>query len=298
MEPLLRRDLIKSALAVPTGGLLRSNFAVPATGSTLSTVGWVWEGQGLDAPIAPSVYGVGEGAKYFGLRKAVYMFHPNNDVAMEKLTSLSEVICDITKWESSACEYGCVQLHYNQANTWTGRRRTIEEAANVGTLSMKYRNIKGAFFDDVLVDNRPKWEVISPDTYASIAAELKKSNPQLKLWARVYSQQLSEQGWAGFKPHMDVVSLWVQDSNDLTNLDRHVDRCREIFPDKPLMLGCYLWDFRTKSPVPSDLLKLQWQRVLKYVEARKIDGYVILGTYLIDSAQEQARWVRDFIAAN
>src|SRR2546422_2449243 len=124
------------------------------------------------------------------------------------------------------------------------------------------------------------------------------ANPELKLCALVYIKQLYDQGWAGFKPHMDVISLWVQDSKDLTNLDRHVDKCREIFPDKPLVLGCYLWDFPMNGPIPSDLVKLQWGRVLKFIEARKIDGYAILGTYLIDSVQEQARWVRDFIAAN
>ncbi|HEY2934850.1 MAG TPA: hypothetical protein VGK99_24200, partial [Acidobacteriota bacterium] len=47
-----------------------------------------------------------------------------------------------------------------------------------------------------------------------------------------------------------------------------------------------------------DLLRVHWERVLRYLEAGKIHGYTILGARHIDGAPEQARWVRDFIAAN
>jgi len=316
MNPVSRRDLLRQTLKVSSAGALWSSFGKPAADSTkLSKLGWVWEGQGVDALQAPSIYGVGEGARYFGLNKVIYMYHPNNEAAMEKLRQFEEVICDVTKWVFTACGYNCAQLRYDDARTWTGQRRTIEEVKTISTLSLTYHNIHGAFFDHKLGNQKPKWEstspedyasiysqlkweAISPEDYASISTELKKSNPPLKLWAIVYSEQLYREVWAGFKPRMDVITLWVRDSKDLTNLDRHVDRCREIFPDKPLVLGCYLWDFPTKSPMPLGLLKLQWERVLRHVGGRKIDGYAILGTYLIDSAPEQARWVRDFIAAN
>lgn len=302
MKLLSRRDLIKSTLKASAASVLWSTLANSTTSATesgkLATFGWVWEGQGLDAPMAPSVYGVGEGAKYFGLKKAIYMYHPNNEAAMEKLRNLEEVVCDITKWASSACGYNCVQLRYDEASTWTGRRRPLEEAKIVGALSLTYHNIKGAFFDDTLSNLKPKQGAISPDYYASIDAELKKANPHLKLWTRVYSKQLYEEDWGGFKTHMDVVSLWIRDSKDLSSLDRHVNRCREVFPNSALVLGCCLWDYSTESPMPLELLKLQWEHVLRYVGAGKIDGYSILGAYFIDSAQEQARWVRDFITAN
>jgi hypothetical protein len=45
-----------------------------------------------------------------------------------------------------------------------------------------------------------------------------------------------------------------------------------------------------------DLLKFQWERVVKYLDAGLIAGYSILGTTLIDEHLEQARWIRDFIA--
>jgi len=47
-----------------------------------------------------------------------------------------------------------------------------------------------------------------------------------------------------------------------------------------------------------DLLKGQWECLLRHVEDGTVDGYSILGAVLIDVHQEQVNWVRDFIAAN
>ena len=97
---------------------------------------------------------------------------------------------------------------------------------------------------------------------------------------------------------MDVINLWVWNAKDLPNLDRYVDQCREVFPGKPINLGCYLRYYPAVSPVPLDLLRVQWEHVLKYVQAGTITGYSILAACLIDGQREQAAWVRDFIARN
>ena len=52
------------------------------------------------------------------------------------------------------------------------------------------------------------------------------------------------------------------------------------------------------APVPMDLLKLQWERLLWHIREGTVDGYSILGAVLIDGQQQQANWVRDFISAN
>ena len=57
-------------------------------------------------------------------------------------------------------------------------------------------------------------------------------------------------------------------------------------------------DFVKGHAVPMDKLKLQWEKVLQYVESGKIAGYSILAASFIDGAPEQARWIRDFIAIN
>ncbi len=257
----------------------------------LRDVGWVWEGQGLDPGVEPSIFGVGEGCEYFGLSRAWYMFHPNTELAMSKMAGLDEVICDIAKWGFKEMDYS------GAAHTVDARpERVISEAALVSQLSTQFPNITGAVHDDML--SLIKGEDFPPEKYAEVYRALKSENPDLKLWTVVYSRELDAEQWADFRPFMDVISLWVSESKNLPHLDEYIDRCREVFPDKPLHIGCYIRDYSTRAAVPMDMLKLQWECLLRHIEDGTVDGYSILGAVLIDGHQEQANWIRDFIAAN
>lgn len=254
-------------------------------------VGWIWEGQGLDPGVDPSIFGVGEGAEYFGLRRACYMFHPNTPLAMQKLSHLDEIVCDISKWKYRRTDDGGA-AHWVDASPASVRA----EAENVSRLSVEFLNISGALHDDMR--GLVKREGYSPDDYAPIHAALLSANPKLKLWAVVYTHELKPEEWAGYTPFMDVINLWVWEAKNLPHLDGYVEECRGLFPQKPIILGCYLRDYPTVAPVPMELLTFQWERLACYLEEGQVQGYSILGTVLIDGQQEQARWVRDFIAAN
>ncbi len=255
-------------------------------------VGWVWEGQGLNSPgVVPSIFGIGDGCRYFGLSRAWYMFHPNDELAMNKLSWLDEVVCDITKWIFCDIEVPGI------ANAWDNLPASVQrEAALVGDLSTRFPNITGAVHDDM-------WHIVNqedftPDQYAEVYTALKNANPDLKLWTVVYDYELGPDDWAGFEQFMDVISLWVWKSENLVNLDEYIARCRDKFPDKPLIMGCYLREYELARGVPMEMLKLQWETLLRHLEAGTVDGYSILGMTEISLHQEQANWIRDFIAAN
>ena len=252
--------------------------------------GWVWEGQGLDPGVYPSIFGVGEGARYFGLSRAWYMFHPNNDLAMAKLRGLDAVICDIAKWRYRDIEGGI--------GHWVDSAPDAvqAEAETVSRLSKRHKNIVGAVHDDML--GLVKREGYEPGDYAPIYGALKSANPKLGLWAVVYTHELDSEVWPAYQPYIDTVSLWVWQAANLPRLEEHVARCREVFPGKPINVGCYLRDYPNAAPVPMDLLELQWNTLLRLFRAGQVDGYSVLGAVLIDGHQEQADWVRDFIAAN
>jgi len=257
----------------------------------LRDIGWVWEGQGLDPGVEPSIFGVGEGCEYFGLSRAWYMFHPNTELAMRKLAGLDEVICDITKWEFKEVDYA------GAAHTVDARpQRVISEAALVSQLSRQFPNITGAVHDDML--GLTKREDFSPAQYTEVYRALKSENPTLKLWAVVYSHELDANQWADFRPFMDVISLWVWEAKNLRYLDEYIEKCRELFPEKPLIMGCYLREYAARAPVPMEMVKHQWETLLRHIQAGTLDGYSILGAVLIDSHQQQANWIRDSIAAN
>jgi hypothetical protein len=370
MLKISRRDLISGTLSISAAGWLRSSVVSNKTTKPvkLADVGWSWEGQGIVGGVGYggaglSIFGVGEGAEYFGLRKVFCMYQSANDTVLEKLKHFEEVVCEISPDRHRRCgNDDCVQLHYDPKPM-----RFLEEARNVGEMSLRYLNIKGGYIDDtlgemqgdkgdpllqeltgtlvtevdkvsfVLEKDGSSWDVMNPETvkgneghyvklrayvyadkkavrvstvkqgtgaitselYSSIYSTLKKHNPELKLWALVFIEQLYNQGWADFKPCMDVVNLGMWDhAKEVPDIDKHLDKCREVFPDRPIMLGCILWEFPLVKPVPMGLLKQLWEHLLKYVQNGKIDGYTILGSHLIDAAPQQARWIRDFIAAN
>jgi hypothetical protein len=257
----------------------------------LADVGWVWEGVAIDPGVPPSVLGIGEGCEFFGLRRANYMFHPNTEFALSRLAWLEEVTCDITKWKWRDREGG-------GGEHWVdGAAEAVKsEAAWVSHLSCRFPNVTGVFHDDMLGLVR-RCE-ITPEQYAEIRAAAKSENPALKLWAVIYTHELDAPEWADYEEYVDVLNLWVWESKNLPQLDAYIERCRERFAGKALVMGCYLRDYTLRAPVPMELLKLQWEFVLKHLEAGVLDGFSILGATLIDSHIEQATWVRDFIRAN
>jgi hypothetical protein len=218
------------------------------------------------------------------------MFHKNNELAMEKLQGFESVICEISKWKVRRCDNGVA--HYLDGDIGTKQY----EASAVSRLSRSFPNIQGAIDDDLL--GIIKREKIRPDDYAAVYEALKGENPNLKHWTVVYTHELKKDEWRGFEAFTDVINLWEWNAKRLPQLPEHVERCQEIFPNKPIIIGCYLRDFPTRGGVPMEMLKVQWDHVLDLTIKGTIAGYSILGGFLIDMHQEQAKWIRDFIAAN
>jgi len=258
-------------------------------------VGYVWEGQPAYLDFPPSMYGLGEGCAYFGLRKAYYLYHGNNEAALSRLAHLDEVICDISIWryrkvEDAQGAIGWGVYHEKSPEV------IAEEAGKVSRLSLSFPNVRGAMLDDL--QGAIRSQGYTADTCAGIRDVLKAQNPHLQVCSTVYTHELEAANWTDFDELIDVVFLWVWESANLVKLDDGVARCRELFPGKPIIMGCYLKDYTLKTAVPMDLLRHQWERIPGYLDRGLIDGFCILAACLIDRYPEQAAWVREFIAAN
>jgi hypothetical protein len=254
-------------------------------------LGWCWEGQGLDPGVEPSILGVGDGCRFFGLTRANYMFHPNTEFAMQHMAWLDEITLDIAKWcYKDTAGGGSDQIVDARPE------RVLAEAQLTSRLSLKYPNITAAFHDDML--GLARREGLTAKQYGEIYTALKSANPALKLWVVVYTHELNAPEWAEFSQFVDVVNLWTWNASDLPKQDAEIARCQEIFPGKPIMIGAYLRDYPTVAPVPMPMVELQWESILRNCRSGALSGYSILSGNLIDGHLEQATWIRDFIAAN
>jgi len=258
-------------------------------------VGWVWEGQGMDPGVPPSVYGVGEGATYFGLARCVFIFHPTNRVTLGKLRDKAEVVADISKWKLIEIPppegefYGVGYRNKRDSNPATA----VAEAENLSRLSVEFPNVTGAFIDDTTC-------MFGYDNYAEdvpqrVRDALHSANPGLKLWIVVYVSQLDAEYWKPFLPFVDVVALFMG-ADDIPDLERNVDRCAAVFPGKAINVGSYIHDYRATQPVPLERIAQQYETMYKLWQGGRIAGYNILGAMCIDRDPEEAEWIRGFLA--
>ena len=95
---------------------------------------------------------------------------------------------------------------------------------------------------------------------------------------------------------MDVVTLWIWNSENIGRMREYVDQCRQLFPDKPIVMGVYLRDYPKVAPVPVDRVRRQMEGIADLFGKGKLAGYSILAAVLIDGHRPQADAVRDFIA--
>ena len=170
---------------------------------SLRDVGWVWEGQGIDPGVPPSMYGLGQGTRYFGLSRAISLFHPTDEHALGLMSDLDEVACSMLRYGWEWDESGRPGL------TAAGDPDSMrDEGERIARLSERFKNITGAFCDDLMgVLKKNGW---GPDRLTEVMAPMRDINPGLKVWSVVYTHEFEQAVfWAVVRPHIDVVNLWV-----------------------------------------------------------------------------------------
>jgi hypothetical protein len=292
------RVLSQAGAAVGLAGLASRAAGQPSVAAvkhagkpTFRDVGWVWEGQGIDPKVPPSIYGLGQGARYFGLSRVNFLFHPNDVHAVRLLQDYDEVTCDITKW---GWEWNADGRPKCKAKSDPATMQS--EGENVARLARQFPNVTGVYCDDLL--GLMKHFQYGPQEFGNIRAAIRSARAELKLWTVVYTHELEQADfWTKMRPHIDVVTLWIWKSENIGRMPEEVERCRRLFPDKPIVMGVYLRDYPKVAPIPVDRVKSQMEGIADLVRKGKLAGYSILGAVLIDGHRAQADAVRDFIAA-
>ena len=259
---------------------------------TFRELGWVWEGQGIDPKVPPSIYGLGQGARYFGLSRVNFLFHPNDVHALRLLQDYDEVACDISKW---GWEWNADGRPACKANNDAATVKA--EGENVARLARQFPNVTGAYCDDLL--GLMKQFKYGPNEFGNIRSAIRDVNPAIKVWTVVYTHEFAQADfWTGMRPHIDVVTLWIWDSDNIGRMPQYVNQCCRLFPDKPIVMGVYLRDYPKVAPVPVDRVRSQMEGIADLIGKGKLAGYSILAAVLIDGHRPQADAVRDFIAAH
>lgn len=182
------------------------------------------------------------------------------------------------------------------------RKCTYERLANEGfALLDKMPNLGEFYLDDFFEYLAPVDEGtglakshMSLEQLKALKTEVQQLKQHPKLAMVLYTHQLN----SGIKPYMeycDRVSLWTWWANDLSVLEDNFRKYRELVPNKPTLLGIYMWDFGNQKPIPLEHMKLQLDFAYQNLKSGAVEGLIFHCTPLCALDIEAVRYSRQWI---
>jgi hypothetical protein len=174
------------------------------------------------------------------------------------------------------------------------------ERSHVLDLAARHPNITGLMLDDFFGSEQPAQQgddpaALPPDKLRELRSGLTGAGRRLRLWAVVYEHQL-DRPLAPYMELLDLVSFWTWDSGKLQGLESNLERLEKVAPRNGRVLGCYLWDYGRKKPMPLDLMRHQCELGLRWLRQGRIEGMIFLASCLCDLELEAVEWTRNWIA--
>jgi hypothetical protein len=144
----------------------------------------------------------------------------------------------------------------------------------------------------------------SPPFRASLTpAELRQLHERevcgrrLPIMAVIYTRQVKPNAKAHLA-EVDQLCLWTWRPADLKNLEANLEALEKLAPNKPLFLGCYMYDFHACKPLPVSLMQRQVEMGYRWLKEGRIAGMIFLATPNADVGLEAVDWTRQWIREN
>jgi hypothetical protein len=172
-----------------------------------------------------------------------------------------------------------------------------EERNHVFELAGRFPNITGVIMDDFFKKPGPDGEVgnLALEQLKDVRDRLTIDGRKLELWVVLYDGQLD----MPVTKHLelcDVVTFWTWGAADLVRLDSNFGRFEKLVPAKRKVLGCYMYDYSKKQPMPVQLMQKQCETGLRWLRARRIEGMIFLASCICDLELDAVEWTRRWIA--
>ena len=172
-----------------------------------------------------------------------------------------------------------------------------EERAHVYELAARFPNISGVIMDDFFrtFPDGDDVGVLSVDELRRERGRLTVSGRRLSLWVVLYAHQLG----LPVERHLelcDTLTFWTWKASDLTNLEHNFEAVERMAPAQGKILGCYMWYYGRKRPMPVDLMEMQCETGLEWLRQGRIEGMIFLASCVCDLELEAVEWTRSWIA--
>jgi len=172
------------------------------------------------------------------------------------------------------------------------------EVERARELAARDRRWQGVMMDDFFrlpSAGDPRLAAYTPAELQAIRARLATCGRPLDLWVVLYDHQLD----LPVREHLeecDVVTFWTWLGAGLSHLEENLERLERIAPPRlQKLLGCYMWDYGARQPMPVEAMEAQCEAGLRRLREGRLDGLVFLASCICDVGLETVAWTRDWI---
>ena len=226
---------------------------------------------------------------------------PAEGAAMLDIPNMIMVNCDGIPVPFSKDAYGYAESFCRMKNvlwgaTGSGGFRAGSEEAFIRDLSEKYPNIRGAFMDDFFLKfkNLPDGTERAENLLREIRQGLDQAERKLDLYVVWYTHEMDAVDPALMR-YIDGLTLWTWNCGELPLLEERFCRIEESFPDQKKLLGIYMYDFPTKSPVPTELMEHQCELGLRLMKEGRLDGMIFEANSVMGVGLSSELWLREWM---
>jgi len=167
-------------------------------------------------------------------------------------------------------------------------------------------NLTGYYLDDFFCfgdkpefdknsETEPAPAALSMDEMKQLHEETIAYKRRLDLAIVLYTHQLCP----SIKPimkYVDLVSLWIWSGSDIQKIDDNFRKYRSFVPDKPTLLGIYMWDFGGKKELSKDFMVKQLDYAYKLYKEGKVEGLIFHCTPLCNKCLAAVDYASEWIA--
>lgn len=168
------------------------------------------------------------------------------------------------------------------------------DAAEVGIAARSHPNIIGGITDDFL--NPARIALYSPKDLRGIKRTMtENAGRDMQLWTVIYTTELTETA-VPYLAECGAASLWTWRPGDIGEIRENFAKMRALFGPKPVLGGCYLWDYSAGREMPEEPLRRQLDFYYGELLSGAIEGVIFCSNNVADIGLKSVRMVREWIA--
>jgi len=191
----------------------------------------------------------------------------------------------------------------NEVQLWEGDRLIPLDLWKASASSIYSERFQA---ENVLTAGRPKPDSsakppsqpvpasMTPEQLKALREQIAAQGRTLPITCVVYTHQISRR----ILPHVnqvDKVAMWTWRSEELKNLEANFEKLRRLLHPKPILLGCYLFDYGDNRQMTVSRMKQQCEAGLQWLHEGKIEGMIFLASNVCDMELPAVEWTRSWI---